>query len=74
MAALQAGKFMNSIKINSKIKPFEVGFTKDFSFVHELKKIPNYMVVVGSVVYRILKTVCALTGYLSEMLRSKKLF
>ena len=55
MAVLPAAKFMNSIKINSKIKPFEVDFTKDFSFVRDFKKIRNYMIVVGSVVYRIYK-------------------
>lgn len=54
-AALRAVKFMNSIKIYSKIKPFEVDFTKDFLFVRDFKKIPNYMIVVGSVVYRIYK-------------------
>jgi 3-dehydroquinate synthase len=44
--------FMDTLKINSKIKPFTVYFVEDFSFIETLTKLENSMVIVGSIVYK----------------------
>jgi len=43
---------MDILKINSKVKPFEVHFENDFLFLEKLFNLENSMVIVGNIVYK----------------------
>lgn len=56
MEDLPVSKYMQEIIIKSKIRDFKVKFTNDFSFIDEFLKIPYFVIVVESPLYKIYKT------------------
>lgn len=53
MEDLPVNKYMQEIIIKSKIRDFKVKFTNDFSFIDEFLKIPYFVIVVESSLYKI---------------------
>jgi len=46
---------MEELKIKSKVRDFKIRFTNNFNFINVFLSYPYYVVIVGSVVYKIYK-------------------